>query len=172
MKLDCPHEFLTSINGYYGKLQEWGPTFVRSLTLKSNKRTYGPFGVDYGTCFSFPTNGVKIVGFHGISGWFLDAIGVHLKPVDQIQSEPNRTLFPTQTYFVNATSENLNGFSVIQGSVGQSYDIVVAVRQRSDDFCARENNPFPKKVFESDSTSDSDRDLSDARTKDSKKKVS
>lgn len=176
IKLDYPDEFLIAINGYYGKLSEWGPAIVRSLTLKSNKRTYGPFGAEQGTCFSFPMSGVKIVGFYGMAGWFVDSIGVHVEPVDQKQNDQTRTLFHSQNYIVNATSDNANGFSVIQGTVGQSYDIVLAVRQRSDDFGSKESSkPLPSKlsrqVSSSDSDSDSDGKSSGARNKDPRKKI-
>ncbi|PON52020.1 Jacalin-like lectin domain containing protein [Parasponia andersonii] len=168
VKLDYPHEFLTSIHGCYGKLNEWGPPIVRSLTLISNKKTYGPFGVEQGTSFSFPMSGGKIVGFHGKAGWFLDSIGVHLKPLprqnDVVQS---RTTVHSQNYKVNATSENINGFSVLQGSVGQSYDIVLAVRQRDDNFGS---NPLNSKLSRDvSSDSDSSQEFSDVGHKERKK---
>lgn len=55
---------------------------IRSLTFESNKRSFGPFGRKRGTRFWFPTTGlVKVVGFHGKSGWFLDSIGIKVVPV-------------------------------------------------------------------------------------------
>lgn len=56
-------------------------TVIRSLALETNIRTYGPFGVEDGTKFSFPITGAKpmIVGFHGKSGLYLNAIGVHVQ---------------------------------------------------------------------------------------------
>ncbi|XP_030484910.2 jacalin-related lectin 3 [Cannabis sativa] len=178
IKLDYPHEYLTSINGYYAKLNEWGPPIVRSLTLKSNKKLYGPFGVEKGSSFSIPTSGGKIVGFHGKAGWFVDSIGVHLKTLPKqnvvVHTRTTQVHHTAQNYMVNATSENMNGFSVIQGSVGQSYDIVVAVRQR-DDNSNKNNNynnnnnnfgskPLPNNKLTrqlSSSDSDSSRELSD-----------
>ena len=138
MKLECPDEFLTSIHGYYGSLNQRGSAFVRSLSFESNKKTYGPFGVEQGTHFSFPMSGGKIVGFHGRCGWYLDSIGVYLKPLNQ--SNPAKPLVHPQNIISTNTSENL-GYSVIQGSVGQSYDIVLAVRQK-DDF----RKPIPNNV--------------------------
>lgn len=75
---EFPGEHLVSIHGYYSDLRQWGSTatLIRSLTLKTNKRTYGPFGVEDGTKFSFPTIGMKIIGIHGRSGLYLDAIGL------------------------------------------------------------------------------------------------
>ncbi|KAG6591307.1 Jacalin-related lectin 19, partial [Cucurbita argyrosperma subsp. sororia] len=69
-------EHLVSIHGYYSDLSKWRIALVviRSLTLETNKKSHGPFGVEDGTKFSFPT-GIKLVGLHGRSGSFLDAIG-------------------------------------------------------------------------------------------------
>lgn len=70
IQLDYPRESLTSISGYYDN-------YLTSLTFQSNYKKYGPYGVQHGTYFSFPTEG-KIVSFHGRSGWYLDCIGVYL----------------------------------------------------------------------------------------------
>jgi hypothetical protein len=138
VKLDYPDEFLTSIHGHYGSLNEWGPVFVRSLTFESNMRTYGPFGVEQGTCFSFPMTGGKIVGFHGKCGWYLDAIGAYLKPIEK--ENPSKALsHHSQKYAANG-SEKV-GYSVIQGTIGESFDIVLAVRQKDD-----LGNPQQRKV--------------------------
>ncbi|KAI4316863.1 hypothetical protein L6164_024803 [Bauhinia variegata] len=128
VKLDYPDEFLTSIHGYYGSLNDGGTAFIRSLSFESNKKTHGPFGIEQGTYFSFPTTGGKIVGFYGRCGWHLDAIGVYLKPLQQ--PKPEKALVHSQSYLTNSTG-NVS-YSVIQGSVGQSYDIVLAVRQKDD----------------------------------------
>ncbi|KAK7305408.1 hypothetical protein VNO77_43314 [Canavalia gladiata] len=128
IKLDYPNEFLTSIDGCYGSLSQWGPIYIRSLNFESNKRTYGPYGVDQGTYFSLPMSGGKIVGFHGRYGWHLDAIGVHVKS-SQLPS-PSKTLSYSQNY-ISTTTENV-GYSVIHGSVGQGYDIVLALKQKDD----------------------------------------
>ncbi|KAB2023279.1 hypothetical protein ES319_D06G007100v1 [Gossypium barbadense] len=124
VKLDYPNEFLTSIHGYYGNLNERGPIMVRSLTLQSNRKAYGPYGVEQGTCFSM--NRGKIVGFHGKSGWYLDAIGVYSMPM--LKMNHSKTIVHAQSFAGNGGERD--GFSVIQGSVGESYDIVLAVRQR------------------------------------------
>ncbi|XP_050384164.1 agglutinin-like [Argentina anserina] len=86
IKLEYPEEFLVSISGYYSGVN-WivgDPVILRSLTFESNKRTFGPFGVQVGTPFNFRVqDGEKIVGFKGRDGWHLDAIGFHiLKPPD------------------------------------------------------------------------------------------
>eukprot|EP00252_Welwitschia_mirabilis_P027971 TRINITY_DN9859_c0_g1_i2.p1 TRINITY_DN9859_c0_g1~~TRINITY_DN9859_c0_g1_i2.p1 ORF type:complete len:175 (+),score=18.81 TRINITY_DN9859_c0_g1_i2:72-596(+) len=76
--LNFPDEKIVSITGRYGKINSGKPV-IRSLTFHTNWRTFGPYGVEQGTYFSIPINdGAKIAGFHGRSGWFLDAIGVNL----------------------------------------------------------------------------------------------
>lgn len=126
VKLNYPEEFLTSIYGYYGHLYEGGPDCVRSLTFVSNEKTHGPFGVAQGTFFSLPKVGDKIVGFYGRCGWFLDAIGVYLKPVDQ--KNESKSLLYTQSYVANGIENP--GYSVIRGSIGKDYDIVLAIKQK------------------------------------------
>lgn len=83
--LGFPGEHLVSIHGYYSDLLSWGLgiTVIRSLTLETNKKTYGPFGVEDGSKFSYPTVGSKVVGFHGRSGWYLDAIGLHVVSIQE-----------------------------------------------------------------------------------------
>jgi len=90
VRFDYPDEFLTSINGYYGHFGPSKPLAVRSLTFQTNRGKYGPYGQEIGTFFSTPTSGRKILGFHGRSGWYLDAIGVHLiveHPIDEGNKE-------------------------------------------------------------------------------------
>lgn len=128
VRLDYPDEFLTWVHGYYGSSHEHGPVFVRSLTLESNKRKYGPFGVEQGTYFAFPKTQGRIVGFLGKSGWFLDAIGAYIHPI-QNHSTPNPVYY-SQQY---STHHNYHDhYSMIQGSLGTNYDLIVAVRQKDD----------------------------------------
>lgn len=128
VKLDYPDEFLTSVHGHYGATNDRGSVFVRSLTFQSNRKTYGPFGVEQGTYFSFPMTGGKIVGFHGRCGWYLDAIGIYLKSVVKKVSSNTKAMLQTQNYY--ATQNEKTGYSLVQGSVGENYDIVLAVRQK------------------------------------------
>ncbi|XP_010533571.1 PREDICTED: jacalin-related lectin 3 isoform X2 [Tarenaya hassleriana] len=126
VKLEYPDEYLTSVHGTYGSFDVWGTLCVRSLTFESNRRKYGPFGSESGTYFSLPKSEAKIVGFHGKTGWYLDAIGVHIQPLHKENS--SKIALPAQ-YHVTNGNEKLE-YSVIQGSVGQSFDIVVAVKQK------------------------------------------
>eukprot|EP01018_Ginkgo_biloba_P008828 Gb_17001 [translate_table: standard] len=90
IQFQFPDEFLTTISGHYGCFSNSSPVAVRSLTFHTNRGKYGPYGVENGTPFSSPSTGLKILGFHGRSGWYLDAIGVQLvmkKPVDEQTNE-------------------------------------------------------------------------------------
>ncbi|KAL0429885.1 UNVERIFIED_CONTAM: Jacalin-related lectin 19 [Sesamum radiatum] len=78
IKLQFPEEFLTTVTGHCSPVVYGGSPVIRSLTFKSNRRTFGPFGVEEGVPFSFPMEGGQIVGFKGRAGWYLDAIGFHI----------------------------------------------------------------------------------------------
>ncbi|CAI0436011.1 unnamed protein product [Linum tenue] len=80
LKLEHPHEFLVSISGYHGSTnREDKHKFVKSLSFQTSRGKYGPFGEEVGTFFTSPTADGKVVGFHGRSGAYLDAIGVHMQ---------------------------------------------------------------------------------------------
>ncbi|PIA42852.1 hypothetical protein AQUCO_02000358v1 [Aquilegia coerulea] len=81
IRLQFPEEFLTTVSGHFCPVVHGGSAVIRSLTFKSNRRSFGPFGVQEGTPFSFPMDGGLIVGFKGRSGWYLDAIGFRLSRV-------------------------------------------------------------------------------------------
>ncbi|KAI3957052.1 hypothetical protein MKW92_038729 [Papaver armeniacum] len=131
IKLDFPGEYLKSISGYYGSVNDWSPVFIRSLTFESNRKKYGPFGCPKGTQFSFPatSTATKIVGFHGHSSWYLTAIGVYLKPIEDQQKRPSKTLTSSQLMSQNFVSDSgthdlANSYSVVQGSRG-GHEIVI-----------------------------------------------
>ncbi|WOG91987.1 hypothetical protein DCAR_0311243 [Daucus carota subsp. sativus] len=126
VKLEYPEEFLTSMHGHYGSLKGWGPALIKSLTLISNKRSYGPYGTEEGTYFSLPMTGGKIVGFHGKGGWYLDAIGVHFEPTYKQNPQNSVAQFSQNAY---STNDNF-GYSMIQGSLNKQYDVVIAVKQK------------------------------------------
>lgn len=90
IRLDYPNEMLMSISGHFGEFSPSKPTAVKSLNFHTNRRRYGPFGDERGTYFSTPLTGCKVLGFQGRSGWYLDAIGVHLvmeRPMDEGNNE-------------------------------------------------------------------------------------
>ncbi|XP_070052571.1 putative late blight resistance protein homolog R1B-16 isoform X3 [Nicotiana tomentosiformis] len=74
-----PLEYLTGIKGTFGCF--YGHSVIKSLCFITNAKNYGPFGCEAsGTPFSLVMKeGVAIVGFHGRSGLYLDAIGVYLQ---------------------------------------------------------------------------------------------
>uniref|UniRef100_A0ACD5TSV4 Uncharacterized protein n=1 Tax=Avena sativa TaxID=4498 RepID=A0ACD5TSV4_AVESA len=70
-------EYLTAVKGHADNCKGW--LRVRSLTLISNQRIFGPYGTEEGVPFELPAAGGRIIGFHGRSGNFLDAIGTYVK---------------------------------------------------------------------------------------------
>ncbi|ESQ34825.1 hypothetical protein EUTSA_v10007145mg [Eutrema salsugineum] len=128
VKLDYPHEYLTSVRGTYGSFDVWGHLCVRSLTFESNRKKYGPFGVESGTYFALPKLDSKIIGFHGKAGWYVDAIGVHLQPIPK-ENSPSSKIVLHSHQNVSHGDKKLE-YSVFQGSVGQRFDIVVALKQK------------------------------------------
>ncbi|CAD5174933.1 unnamed protein product [Musa acuminata subsp. malaccensis] len=68
-------ESLTWISGRYGFFR--GEMVIRSLTFGSDKKTYGPYGVEDGFTFDLDAGSQRIVGFFARSGQFLNAIGVY-----------------------------------------------------------------------------------------------
>lgn len=104
VRLNCPDEYLISIHGYHGDIYDrfGNPTHViRSLTFETNEQSLGPYGIEERIKFSFPTTGlIKIVGFHGRSGWFLDAIGFHYLPISISKWICIHTLFYIYIFFL------------------------------------------------------------------------
>jgi len=85
--LNYPTEYLVSISGYRGGSYGEGYLGVKSLTLESNLKQYGPFGKEEGTRFIVPlpaATGGKIVGLFGREGTHIDSIGAHIKPFSTI----------------------------------------------------------------------------------------
>nr|ARQ31656.1 lectin [Artocarpus nitidus subsp. lingnanensis] len=76
ISLNFPYEYIVQVNGHIGKVI--GYTVVRSLTFKTNKKTYGPYGVTSGTPFSLPIEKGLVVGFKGSIGNWLDYFGMYL----------------------------------------------------------------------------------------------
>lgn len=83
IKFEYPYEVLTSVCGYHGPVtgnDQGKGGVIRSLTFYTNKAKYGPYGEETGTSFASSKAEGKIVGFHGRSGCYLNAIGVHFRP--------------------------------------------------------------------------------------------
>lgn len=79
VKLEFPHEVLNCVSGYYGEIGGEKTKVIRSLTFYTSRGKYGPFGEEKGTYFTSPKTDGKVVGFHGRSSMYLDAIGVHMQ---------------------------------------------------------------------------------------------
>ncbi|KAL6537498.1 hypothetical protein OROMI_026032 [Orobanche minor] len=63
IKLQFPEEFLTDVTGHYCPVVHGGSPVIRSLMFRSNRRMFGPYGVEEGTPFFFPMEGGQIIGF-------------------------------------------------------------------------------------------------------------
>ena len=71
---------LTCISGYYGYIgKDERQQAVKSLTFHTSRGKFGPFGEEVGSFFTSTTTEGKVVGFHGRSSLYLDAIGVHMQ---------------------------------------------------------------------------------------------
>ncbi|GKV44482.1 hypothetical protein SLEP1_g51663 [Rubroshorea leprosula] len=80
IEIRWPSEYLKSISGTYGDYN--GLLVIRSLSFTTNLTTYGPFGTTTGgQQFSIPIPESVLVGFHGRSGYYLDALGILVQPV-------------------------------------------------------------------------------------------
>ncbi|KAK9923547.1 hypothetical protein M0R45_031959 [Rubus argutus] len=109
IKLEYPDEFLVSVSGNYFEAP-WAvcngrnPVVIRSLKFESNRRTFGPFGIEVGTPFSFTVeDGGQIIGMMGRSGLYLDAIGFHIAHAPKRKffrrvMESLKQLWPSKAY--------------------------------------------------------------------------
>ncbi|KAJ3687900.1 hypothetical protein LUZ61_017064 [Rhynchospora tenuis] len=70
-------EYIMTVKGHVGTYNDY--TILTSLVLETNLRRYGPYGAEEGQSFELSAEGGEIIGFHGRSGQFLDAIGVYVK---------------------------------------------------------------------------------------------
>ncbi|KAF8019853.1 hypothetical protein BT93_G0518 [Corymbia citriodora subsp. variegata] len=73
VKLDYPDEFITSISGFFST------TVISSLTIRTNKRIWGPIGEEEQNYFSLPLEAGKVIGLFGRSGNYLESIGAQLE---------------------------------------------------------------------------------------------
>ena len=73
-------EYIEKVSGVV--LDEGGLKIIASLTIKTNKRTLGPYGqANQAKAFHLEApKGEEICGFRGRSGQYLDAIGIVTRP--------------------------------------------------------------------------------------------
>ncbi|MQL70945.1 hypothetical protein Taro_003239 [Colocasia esculenta] len=85
-----PWETLVAVSGYYGPVDETYFPAIRSLKFVTDRATYGPFGVEEGTHFSFRFDPrLTFAGFHGRSSFgYLRAIGVYARTDAKHHVEP------------------------------------------------------------------------------------
>lgn len=81
--LDYPDEYVRSISGHTGPWLNY--MCVRSLTFRTNRRSFGPFGSEEGNPFSIEANDSKLVGFFGSSSIYLHSIGAHIETLSHDQ---------------------------------------------------------------------------------------
>ncbi|KAJ7966807.1 Jacalin-related lectin like [Quillaja saponaria] len=96
VQFEYPNEVLTCISGYYGIVgRDECKKVVKSVSFQTNRGRYGPYGNETGTYFSSTKTEGKIVGFHGRSGCYLYAIGVHIQHWmnDRVQHRPIKAVF-------------------------------------------------------------------------------
>ena len=65
-------------------------TLVTSLTLITNKRSYGPYGKASGTSFQTHPN-AQVLGFFGRCGWMVDQLGAFV-------AQPSRPVFAGEAW--------------------------------------------------------------------------
>ncbi|VYS48841.1 unnamed protein product [Arabidopsis thaliana] len=80
-EMEYPSEYLTSVEGSYGKVDGSESKDLTMLKFKTNKRTSKAFGLDMISNFVLHKEGNKIVGFHGKANNMLHQIGVHVLPI-------------------------------------------------------------------------------------------
>lgn len=93
IKLEYPHEVLTCISGYYGPVKDDHSKGIKALTFYTSRGKYGPYGEEIGTFFTSTTTEGKVVGFHGRSSLYLDAIGIHMQHWLGSYKQPKSTFF-------------------------------------------------------------------------------
>ncbi|XP_008782838.1 jacalin-related lectin 19-like [Phoenix dactylifera] len=100
-------EYLTSLTGYYGPIEQKGPVVIRSLTFETNGSTYGPYGREEGTPFRFNFQaGVKFGGFHGrCSSNYLAAIGAYVKTMARHYFKPDPPKYNITPCLCSSTTE-------------------------------------------------------------------
>lgn len=71
------NEYLIGISGRVGSFGD--NTVITSVTFQTNIRTYGEYGTNPGTDFSFGVTRGKFSGFYGKCGSSVDSLGVILQ---------------------------------------------------------------------------------------------
>ncbi|XP_021727905.1 jacalin-related lectin 3-like [Chenopodium quinoa] len=131
IKLDYPTQYLVSISGFCGSITKGGPVIVRSLSLQTNRKKYGPFGIEQGAPLSLPVNNEMLVGFHGWSSEYLDSIGVYVKSQPQTNLLETHRMLPTTHVRVPGINKKVQSLGPWGGDGGTNFDdgIYTGVRE-------------------------------------------
>lgn len=125
--LDYPDEFLTSISGYLRGNTDL--QIIQSLSIHSNRRTYGPYGEEKGNPFSFPKEqieGGKILGFFGKCGLSVDSIGAYYGSISH--PYPFKTIGPfghkEGSSWDDGRHSDVRQINVVLNSVVESFSVI------------------------------------------------
>ncbi|XP_066161980.1 disease resistance protein RGA5-like [Oryza sativa Japonica Group] len=134
-----PSEFLVEVSGTFGRFRA-ALDIITSLTFVTNAQSYGPYGQREGTPFhiSVQSRGC-IVGFFGRAGWYVDAIGIYVKP--KLQKVKDKAKFghakigpcggnggkAHDIMIQFGPSELLTTVSGTFGSYNTSYDVITSI---------------------------------------------
>ncbi|XP_043705202.1 jacalin-related lectin 19, partial [Telopea speciosissima] len=111
IKLIYPEEHIIAVSGHYCPVVYGGTPVIRSLAFKTNQRTFGPYGVEEGTPFTFSMKDDLILGFMGRSGWYLDSIGFrlsHVKTTTTIFHKVQQQLIKLRGHYSKSSADQNN----------------------------------------------------------------
>lgn len=74
------NEEINSISGTIGSSRN-GFRVIKSISIGTNKKTYGPYGNTRGEHFTVSFDDGSFAGLYGLAGGYLDSIGVYLKTI-------------------------------------------------------------------------------------------
>ncbi|KAG2285279.1 hypothetical protein Bca52824_044883 [Brassica carinata] len=126
--LDCPNEYIKSVEVTYDEPKLFQNTVITSLTFQTSSGRTSFFGYKVGKKFVLEQKDHRLVGFHGKEGDAIDALGAYFAPI-----QAPTPLIPTK----KLPSVGGNGGvkwddGVFDGvrkiSIGQCYDVVSYVK--------------------------------------------
>ncbi|XP_018487549.2 jacalin-related lectin 34-like [Raphanus sativus] len=120
------NEYITALSDYALSTQD----VITSLTFKTNKKTYGPYGNKYGYQISAAHEkiGKQIAGFHGTEGKILNSIDVHYAPIPTGTGGSEAQKLDAEGGASGAVWDDGAHDNVKKVSVGQGQDGIAAVK--------------------------------------------
>lgn len=79
--LDCPEEYIISVEATYHKPSFFRNTVITSLKFETSKGRASFFGYNVGTKFVLKQKNCRLVGFHGMDGDAIDALGAYFAKI-------------------------------------------------------------------------------------------